>query len=176
MVLFRKEYLPISSPCFLSLIFLTWSTYRLELSKPCSPQNTSNSALMQYLNIYIYIYIHRHIWSCLSSTTTSTVIRSNIPNSLVRPTPAIVSDDLVQSTKSRAKAQQSRCNHDPCIYRTIFSLLRRKANFRFIVAGNLVKGVGCDYLQACFTIGPIRLRSHTAFFSFIHNPLTPKDL
>jgi len=47
-----------------------------------------------------------------------------MPSSWARPKPAIISDDLVQSTKARAEAQQSRCNYDRYIlpYKIFHSL------------------------------------------------------
>jgi len=45
-----------------------------------------------------------------------TYVQIIIPRSMARPKPAIKSDDLVQSTKARAEAQQSRCNYDRPLY------------------------------------------------------------
>jgi hypothetical protein len=39
-----------------------------------------------------------------------------MPSSFARPKPATISDDLVQSTKARAEAQQSKCNYDPSLH------------------------------------------------------------
>jgi len=45
-----------------------------------------------------------------------TYVKIIMPSSLARTKPAIISDDLVQSTKARAEAQQSRCIYDRSLY------------------------------------------------------------
>ena len=45
-----------------------------------------------------------------------TYVKIIMPSSLARTKPAIISDDLVQSTKACAEAQQSRCIYDRSLY------------------------------------------------------------
>lgn len=70
-------------------------------------QDSSNKRSV-YQNLLSYV-----IFKDLSAINTAyTVFRNVMPSSLARPKPANISDHLVQSNKTRAEAQQLRCNYD----------------------------------------------------------------